>query len=287
MKFSPLIKFFLAMLIIAGCAQRASARRPSRQTIASYEQVPQIQDRQIYGPSANYYPKPELPTPMPATSSSVPKNEEIAMAFPPSIKKNPSSSQWVIVIDPGHGESDYGTHSLGKFKYHEKYLNLTTAEILKGFLQKYGYRVVMTRSDDTFVSLENRAQLANNLNTKLFVSVHYNSAPNVDAEGVEVFYYRSDANKSRVSESKLLAQCVLDKIIKSTKAPSRGVKHANFVVIKQTKMPAILVEGGFLTNTGEMDKIKTHAYQRKIALGIAQGIKDFLAKENVMAEKAK
>lgn len=291
MKFSSLIRFFLATLLIVGCSQRASARRPSPQAIPPYSQI-STQGYPLYvpGPSnsspSTYMPSQPMPTPMPATSSSVPQ-KEIAMVLPPVIKKKPSRNQWVIVIDPGHGGVDFGTHSLGKTKFHEKYLNLTTAEMLKKFLEQYGYRVVMTRSDDTFISLENRAIFANNLNTKLFVSVHYNSAPNTEAEGVEVFFCRSDSDKSRVSESKLLAQCVLDKIIKNTKAHSRGVKHGNFAVIRQTKMPAILVEGGFLTNTGEMDKIKTLVYQKKMAQSIAQGIKDFLAKENVMAERSK
>lgn len=292
MKFFSLIRFLFAMLLIVGCSQRASARRPSPQVVTSYSQIcPQVYPTHAPAPSASnpyqsYLSSQPMPTPMPSTSSSIPQ-KEIAMAMPPAIKKTPRRNQWVIVVDPGHGGHDYGTHSLGKPKYHEKYLNLSTAEMLKKFLQQYGYKVVMTRSDDIFIPLEERAQFANNLHTKLFVSVHYNSAPNTDAEGVEVFYCRSDSDKSRVSESKLLAQCVLDKILKNTRANSRGVKHGNFAVIRQTKMPAILVEGGFLTNTAEMDKIKTLAYQKKMAQSIAQGIKDFLAKENVMAERSK
>nr|MBA3815843.1 N-acetylmuramoyl-L-alanine amidase [Parachlamydiaceae bacterium] len=237
-------------------------------------------------PAKSYVLSQSLPTPMPSTSTSISKSEiAVVLPLPPAIKKKTVRHQWVIVIDPGHGGVDYGTNSLIKPKVHEKYLNLTTAEMLKKYLEQYGYKVVMTRNDDTFISLENRAEFANNLNTKLFVSVHYNSAPNILAEGVEVFYYRTDTDKSRVSESKLLAQCVLDKILKNTKANSRGVKHGNFAVIRRTKMPAILVEGGFLSNTEEMNKIKTQAYQKKIAQSIAQGIKDFLAKENVMAER--
>lgn len=289
MKFSFLIRFCFVMILIVGCSQRASARRATPHAIApAYVQStplypPYVNDTE---PKTSCFPSQPMPTPMPATSSSVPK-KEISLVLPPVIKKKGSSNQWVIVIDPGHGGEDFGTHSLGKLKYHEKYLNLTTAEMLKSFLEGYGYKVVLTRKDDTFIPLEERAEFANNLNTKLFVSVHYNSAPNPDAEGVEVFYYRYDTDKSRVSESKLLAQCVLDKILKNTKANSRGVKHGNFAVIRLTKMPAILVEAGFLTNTKEMEKIKTKEYQKKVAQSIAQGIKDFLAKQNVMAERAK
>jgi N-acetylmuramoyl-L-alanine amidase len=74
----------------------------------------------------------------------------------------------------------------------------------------------------------------------------------------------------------MLAQTVLDHVIESTAAKSRGVKHGNFLVIRETEMPAILVEGGFLTNTSEMDRIKDPSYLKKLALGIAKGIQTYL-----------
>jgi len=82
----------------------------------------------------------------------------------------------------------------------------------------------------------------------------------------------------------MLAQSILDKTIKNTQAKSRGVKHGNYAVIRETAMPAVLIEGGFLTNTSEMEKIKSAAYLKSLALGIAQGIQNYLAKENVLAD---
>lgn len=191
----------------------------------------------------------------------------------------------LIIIDPGHGGDDYGTHSLGTPKYHEKYLNMSTAQLVKRFLQQQGYQVIMTRTDDTFVSLDDRAAFANKLNPRLFVSIHYNSAPSRDAEGIEVFYYRLSEDKSRVTKSKELARTILSRTTQNTQANSRGVKHGNYAVIRETTMPAVLIEGGFLTNEAEMNKIKTPAYMKQIALGIAQGIQDYLAKDKLLADR--
>lgn len=182
----------------------------------------------------------------------------------------------LIVIDAGHGGEDIGTRSHGLPRYQEKTLNLSTAFMLKSYLQEYGYHVIMTRTDDTFIPLDERAAVANRLNPKLFVSVHYNSAPSTDAEGIEVFYYRNNEDQTRMQQSKQLAQSILNRVIRNTDAKSRGVKHGNFAVIRETTVPAVLIEGGFLTNTKEMEKLKDAEYLKKLALGIAQGIRDFL-----------
>ncbi len=181
-----------------------------------------------------------------------------------------------IVIDPGHGGEDFGTHSNTKPKYQEKHLNLSTAQLLRTFLNKQGYKTIMTRSDDTFISLDRRAEFANEQKPTLFVSVHYNSAPSKEAEGIEVYFYKSDEDKVRTRESRLLAKAILDKVLDNTEAKSRGIKHGNFAVIRKTDMPAVLIEGGFLTNDNEMQRIKDPAYVKKLAWGIAQGITAYL-----------
>ncbi len=209
--------------------------------------------------------------------------QEIAMPTLPFRPK--TADQKVIVLDAGHGGEDFGTSSLGSPKYQEKYLNMSTTQMVKNFLQQYGYKVVLTRTDDTFISLDNRAKFANAQNPILFVSIHYNSAPSKEAEGIEVFYYRNEDDKTRMVKSKALAQAVLDKVLRNTNAKSRGVKHGNYAVIRQTTMPAILIEGGFLTNSSEMEKLKDAGYLKNLALGIAQGIQDYLAKQNILAEK--
>lgn len=189
------------------------------------------------------------------------------------------------MLDAGHGGEDFGTHSLGNPKYQEKYLNMSTTNMVKSLLQQFGYEVLMTRNDDTFIALDKRALFANQQKPRLFVSIHFNSAPSTDAEGIEVFYYLDSENKPRTTQSKALAQAILDKTLQNTKAKSRGVKHGNYAVIRETNMPAALIEGGFLTNTEEMEKIKNASYLKSLALGIAQGIQEYLAKDSVLADR--
>jgi N-acetylmuramoyl-L-alanine amidase len=188
----------------------------------------------------------------------------------------------LIVIDPGHGGRDVGTQSISKPRYQEKSLNLVTAQFVRGFLLQLGYQVFMTRKDDVFVSLSKRAQMANEKKPELFVSIHYNSAPSAAAQGIEVFFYQSKDNKVRTFKSKQLAQSVLKHAVAQTKAKSRGVKHGNYAVIRETTMPAVLIEGGFVTNEEELQKLKDPTYLKKIAWGIVRGIEDYLKifKEN-------
>lgn len=185
---------------------------------------------------------------------------------------------FLIVIDPGHGGHDTGTQSISKPRYQEKSLNLVTAQFIKGFLQQLGYQVILTRENDTFISLDKRAQMANELKPSLFVSVHYNSAPSAEANGIEVFYYQSKDKKERVQKSKRLAHSILKHVLTHTKAKSRGVKHANYAVIRETNMPAVLIEGGFVTNEAELQNLKDPIYLKKIAWGVVKGIDEYASK---------
>lgn len=257
-KFISLIAALFLLFICAGCSYhpRDSVLRPP--------------PRPVYPNSYNVPIRPPenlalKPLPVQVFDETTPELSEP--------KKPP-----LIVVDAGHGGDDFGTRSASKPKYHEKSLNLTTALILSDFLQKMGYRILMTRSKDEFITLQKRAEFANDRQADLFVSVHYNSAPSKKAEGIEVFYYKSDEDKSRSSESRKLAASVLAQLTQLTKAKSRGVKHGNFAVIRETKMPAVLVEAGFLTNEDEMEKIKDPAYVKSVAWGIAQGIQAYLTK---------
>lgn len=180
----------------------------------------------------------------------------------------PKEKAWTIVLDPGHGGSDRGRHDA---VLEEKSLNLKTALLVRNELAKRGYRIVMTRGRDMAVPLDQRVALANRIGADLFVSIHYNAAPQPQAEGIEIFYY-AKAEKPRRAASKQLAATVLDKLIKSTGAVNRGVKEGNYCVIRDTQMPAILIEGGFLTHLKESQKIIDHTYQKKIALAIADAI---------------
>lgn len=210
-------------------------------------------------------------------SKSLPiQEEEVVVVEKPAPVIVPKRPSPLIMIDPGHGGEDQGTHSLFKPTYQEKSLTLATALLLKDYLKKLGYQVKMTRTEDVFIALSDRAKMANEANAVCFVSVHYNSAPSTDAHGIEIFYYESETNTGRTSASKILAKKVLDEIIPLSQARSRGVKAGNFAVIRETKMPAILVEGGFLTNQKELDKIKDPQYLKTLAWGIARGIDGYL-----------
>lgn len=206
------------------------------------------------------------------------KSQSVVKTTPPLLTQNFS-----IVIDPGHGGRDIGTQSLSKPRYQEKSLNLVTARFITEFLQQSGYQVIMTRQEDKFISLEKRAKIANELKPTLFVSIHYNSAPSAEAQGIEVFFYQSKEKekKERTLKSKRLAQIVLKNVIAETHAKSRGVKQGNFLVIRQTTMPAILVEGGFVTNEAELQHLKDPSYLKRLAWGIARGVEEYLSKSSL------
>lgn len=193
--------------------------------------------------------------------------------FKPSETKPADSKadQKLVVIDPGHGGYDLGARMSA---CDEKSLALSTALLTKKHLIDMGYRVILTRSRDVFMPLEKRASIANETKSKLFVSIHYNAAKNTVAKGIEVFYYVS-ADKFRTGSSKKLAARVLNKVIDKTVAESRGIKEGNFYVIRETRMPAILIEAGFMTHPEELHLLKDIHYRDKIARGIAEGIDSF------------
>lgn len=186
-----------------------------------------------------------------------------------------------IMIDPGHGGKDQGTHCSKEPAYEEKQLNLATAKLVQRYLQKLGYLVHMTRTDDSAIELQERAEMANKKHCDLFVSLHYNSAPNKQATGIEVYFFNSKENPTRAKASEQLAEYILQAVVNKTQAKVRGVRKGNFAVIRETKMPAILIEGGFLTNETERDNILNNAYRKKIALGIVQGIEHYFVAQKI------
>lgn len=182
----------------------------------------------------------------------------------------------LIYLDAGHGGSDFGA-TIKVPRMIEKRYALTTAHYTKRWLEKMGYPVSLTRSRDFFVPLRKRVYLANRAKAIIFVSIHFNSSPNKKANGVEIYYY-NEKNRRAVN-SRNLAKNVLNRVVFGTKAKARGVRGGSFLVLRETKMPAILVEGGFLTNVEERNKIRDRAYLQKIAKGIAEGV-DSYAKKN-------
>lgn len=173
-----------------------------------------------------------------------------------------------IILDAGHGGKDQGA-SYGEVL--EKELTLEIAKKTKEILEEAGYRVSMTRKDDTFVDLYDRADYANRKNSKVFVSIHCNSSEEDGAEGIETFYAAS-----KEEESQALAQALQTGMVEQTEARDRGIKTADYVVIKETDMPAALVEVGFLSDSGERQLLQQEEYQKKLAEGIAAGILEYL-----------
>ncbi|GAA5484409.1 N-acetylmuramoyl-L-alanine amidase family protein [Haloferula sargassicola] len=200
-----------------------------------------------------------------------------------------------VIIDPGHGGQDLGaTNPLG----HESRYNLQVAKYLKAILEKGGYKVVMTRSDDHFLTLQQRVQVANNVQENaIFISIHHNSASS-RARGIETFTlspvgvahygrglkqsdYHSVAGNSHDSANVALATAVhgmiystycSDKKGNFYSTLDRGIKRARFSVLSGVRHPAILVECGFLTNPSEAKWINNSQSRQNIAKLIAGAI---------------
>jgi len=183
----------------------------------------------------------------------------------------------LVVVDAGHGGRDIGTKSRAPY-CEEKRVALSTALLAKQYLEQLGYRVLLTRSSDAFIPLFRRVQKANLARCAIFVSIHYNSSPNHRAHGIEIYYCDQKKQKRRATASQKLAAAILQDLIKKTGARSRGVKKGNFYVIRETKMPAILVEGGFISNPQERKQLKAKNYQEKIARAVANGVDVYFKK---------
>lgn len=184
----------------------------------------------------------------------------------------PAVHKPLIILDAGHGGRDEGA-KVHSFK--EKKITLATVLYTKKFLEQMGYRVILTRGKDLEMSLPRRVTLANKTRGAVFVSVHFNASKNSDAKGIEIFYYDS-RNPERAKQSRRLANYVLHYVIDQTEANSRGVKVGNFHVIRETQMPAVLLEGGFVTNYEECSNLRKKEYLEHIAKGVALGIDKFL-----------
>ncbi|WP_093135348.1 N-acetylmuramoyl-L-alanine amidase [Salinibacillus kushneri] len=172
----------------------------------------------------------------------------------------------VIVIDAGHGGADTGTISASG--NYEKYITTITAQSLEKKLKTLGARPVMTRTDDTFLTLENRVAHAQAYQADAFISIHYNSAPQFpNVNGIGTYYYH-DRQKS-------LASSIHQKVLEATGAKDRKVTFGNFLVIRENQQPATLIELGFLSNAQEEAKINTMTFQEKATNGIIRGLIDY------------
>jgi N-acetylmuramoyl-L-alanine amidase len=167
-----------------------------------------------------------------------------------------------VVIDPGHGGIDRG--GIPGQRVPEKVMTLDTAFRLQALLRAAGFRTVMTRTGDYFVSLPERVAIANAQRNAIFISIHYNATPRAQAEGFETYYYNRRAAR--------LASACYSMIIRAWPGSRRGVRMRGFFVIRKTRIPSVLVEPGFLTNPYEASLILRPAMRQRIATLLAAAI---------------
>ena len=194
-----------------------------------------------------------------------------------------------VFLDPGHGGSDPG--SIGG-SYTEAALNLSVAKKVQTLLKARGYTVYMSRTTDTYVSLLDRSKQANALKPDIFVSIHHNStgASSTTVSGIEAYYYKyypsypskinSDMHNDpdRVMKSTLLANYIQDRLVGYTGATNRGTAGDTFSVLRETAVPATLLELGFINNPTERMKLGSSSYQDKMAKAIVDGIVAYFKK---------
>jgi len=173
-----------------------------------------------------------------------------------------------VMIDPGHGGKDPG--ATGVNGYQEKYINLSVSKTLHSLLNQQGYSVRMTRDRDVFIELDDRVELANRWNPQLFVSIHTDSISNRYIHGFTIYIAQG------ASKNSIRAAQIIEKELKNSGVYSRGIRRANFRVLKYTRSPAVLVELGYLTNKAEADLLANPTYQRKLAQTLAAAISSFL-----------
>lgn len=173
-----------------------------------------------------------------------------------------------IVLDPGHGGFDSG--AISPTNVLEKDLAYKTADILAQELTMLGAIVITTREEDTFASLASRATLSNTVHADAFISLHYNSVPDLPTvTGISTYY-----SHEQYAE---LARYMQQEIIKESGDRDRGAEFGDFQVIRQNLMPAVLIELGFMSNP-EMDTLMTtNAYQKKLVSGIVNGLQRYFS----------
>jgi N-acetylmuramoyl-L-alanine amidase len=167
-----------------------------------------------------------------------------------------------VVVDAGHGGIDRGGQP-GQ-KNQEKIYTLAVAQKLAAKLRAAGFRVVMTRSDDTFVGLGARCAIANAQRDAVFVSVHFNAAPRTTATGVETYYYSG--------KSAGLAAACHREVLRLMGTEDRHIRQRGFYVLRHTNIPAVLIESGFLTNAAEFRRISSPAFQDQLAGAMARAV---------------
>lgn len=208
--------------------------------------------------------------------------QDAESATQPAGKKD----RFVVVLDPGHGGDDSGAMCGAVM---EKDLTLDVALRAELLLRTAGFKTVLTRDDDRYLSLAERAAVANHEKNSLFVSIHFNDGERAAASGVETYFaprqsargtgifawlsfFQPTETKPLQARSESLARFLQTSLVERTQAVNRGIKPAQFYVIANVRHPAALVEGGFINNPSDATKLATKEYRQEIASAISQGI---------------
>jgi N-acetylmuramoyl-L-alanine amidase len=199
-----------------------------------------------------------------------------------------------IVLDPGHGGPDQGTHAQSGLA--EKTLTLDLSKRLRALLAQKGYSVLLTRNDDRETSLDSRSAFARARKADLFVSLHFNSAaPATEPRGAETFCLTPSGAPSTSTkgaalsaadfvsfhgnrfdnDNVVLAHCIQQSLVGRTGAVERGVKRARFEVLKDLTCPGVLVECGFLSNPSDVRLVSQSSHRDRLAAAILAGIETY------------
>ncbi|MDB9526370.1 N-acetylmuramoyl-L-alanine amidase [Oscillatoria sp. CS-180] len=223
---------------------------PSGVSISSIPDRPQAVDPTIAVPPSS--PPPAIPQP----------------SQPPILPPSVNNGRILVAIDPGHGGRDPGAVGIGGLQ--EKNVVFPVSMRVAELLREAGVDVVMTRTSDLTLDLEPRVAIANNTNATIFLSIHANaiSLSRPDVNGVETYYYSESGRQ--------LASIIHANVQPASGLGNRGVKQARFYVLRNTAMPAALLELGFVTGAEDVVKLRDPAWQERMAQAITRGILQYL-----------
>ena len=193
------------------------------------------------------------------------KQEDVKLSSDVVIEPKKPPIKNKVVIDPGHGGTDYGAI---RESINEKDITMDLSQRIASILKSKGYKVAMTRTEDVYIGLQERCDFTEAENPQIFVSVHVNSAVATEPYGIETHYYHEP--------SKELAEVIQKHLVKNINTKDRGILKSKFYVINHTEVPAVLVETGFLSNPDERAELITEKRKQATAKAIAEGIIEYL-----------
>jgi N-acetylmuramoyl-L-alanine amidase len=190
--------------------------------------------------------------------------------------ENKEPKEVIVVIDPGHGGEDLGTCYRDIY---EKNLNLDVSIRLGKLLENNGIKVVYTRTGDESVELKTRSEIANNINASLFISVHNNNMPdNTNYRGTETLYCLPERTDQHTMDGEKFARVVQEELVKTLGTIDNGtINRPNLSVLRRTKMPAVIAEIAYLSNSSDRAKITSPEFRQKAAEALERAVLKVLA----------